>query len=117
MLEAGSPANDVLFPPDRDKAAEEVRRTLGIPEDHRVVLYAPTYRDHLAHPVRLPDPSDRTAPGPYRWDPASTRTPSRARSAPATRCWSGSTPGSPAGSRTGPACSTSRTTRARPDCS
>ncbi|MBK3589857.1 CDP-glycerol glycerophosphotransferase family protein, partial [Streptomyces sp. MBT57] len=50
VLEAGSPANDVLFPPDRDKAAEEVRRTLGIPEDHRVVLYAPTYRDHLAHP-------------------------------------------------------------------
>ncbi|NEE55554.1 hypothetical protein G3M55_64610, partial [Streptomyces sp. SID8455] len=60
-----------LFPPDRDKAAEEVRRTLGIPEDHRVVLYAPTYRDHLAHPPSAsPDPSDRTAPGPYRWDPA-----------------------------------------------
>ncbi|MDX2408619.1 CDP-glycerol glycerophosphotransferase family protein, partial [Streptomyces microflavus] len=71
VLEAGSPANDVLFPPDRDKAAEEVRRTLGIPEDHRVVLYAPTYRDHLAHPPSAsPDPSDRTAPGPYRWDPA-----------------------------------------------
>ncbi|MFD8117415.1 bifunctional glycosyltransferase/CDP-glycerol:glycerophosphate glycerophosphotransferase [Streptomyces microflavus] len=71
VLEAGSPADDVLFPPDRDKAAEEVRRTLGIPEDHRVVLYAPTYRDHLAHPPSAsPDPSDRTAPGPYRWDPA-----------------------------------------------
>ncbi|XMN08675.1 CDP-glycerol glycerophosphotransferase family protein [Streptomyces griseobrunneus] len=71
VLEAGSPAADVLFPPDRDKAAEEVRRTLGIPEDHRVVLYAPTYRDHLAHPPSAsPDPSDRTAPGPYRWDPA-----------------------------------------------
>ncbi|MEU0760678.1 CDP-glycerol glycerophosphotransferase family protein [Streptomyces microflavus] len=71
VLEAGSPANDVLFPPDRDEAAEEVRRTLGIPEDHRVVLYAPTYRDHLAHPPSAsPDPSDRTAPGPYRWDPA-----------------------------------------------
>ncbi|MDJ1643338.1 bifunctional glycosyltransferase/CDP-glycerol:glycerophosphate glycerophosphotransferase [Streptomyces pakalii] len=68
VLEAGSPANDVLFPPVRDKAAEEVRRGLGIPEEHRVVLYAPTYRDHLAHP-----PSafpGRTAPGPYRWDPA-----------------------------------------------
>ncbi|MFE1821030.1 CDP-glycerol glycerophosphotransferase family protein [Streptomyces anulatus] len=67
VLEAGSPANDVLFPPDRDKAAEEVRRGLGIPEDHRVVLYAPTYRDHLAHP---PAATGRTAPGPYRWDPA-----------------------------------------------
>lgn len=68
VLEAGSPANDVLFPPDRDKAAEEVRRGLGIPQDHRVVLYAPTYRDHLAHPPAAS--ADRTAPGPYRWDPA-----------------------------------------------
>ncbi|MFJ7411933.1 CDP-glycerol glycerophosphotransferase family protein [Streptomyces sp. NPDC098077] len=68
VLEAGSPANDVLFPPDRDKAAEEVRRGLGVPEDHRVVLYAPTYRDHLAHPPAAS--ADRTAPGPYRWDPA-----------------------------------------------
>ncbi|MFE9700145.1 CDP-glycerol glycerophosphotransferase family protein [Streptomyces sp. NPDC006270] len=68
VLEAGSPANDVLFPPERDKAAEEVRRGLGIPEDHRVVLYAPTYRDHLAHPPAASP--DRTAPGPYRWDPA-----------------------------------------------
>ncbi|WP_103533282.1 CDP-glycerol glycerophosphotransferase family protein [Streptomyces sp. SM11] len=68
VLEAGSPANDVLFPPDRDKAAEEVRRGLGIPQGHRVVLYAPTYRDHLAHSPAAS--ADRTAPGPYRWDPA-----------------------------------------------
>ncbi|WP_228991674.1 CDP-glycerol glycerophosphotransferase family protein [Streptomyces sp. DH8] len=68
VLEAGSPANDVLFPPDRDKAAEEVRRGLGVPGDHRVVLYAPTYRDHLAHPPSASP--DRTDPGPYRWDPA-----------------------------------------------
>ncbi|MFD5988670.1 CDP-glycerol glycerophosphotransferase family protein [Streptomyces cyaneofuscatus] len=71
VLEAGSPANDVLCAPDRDKAAEEIRRTLGVPEDHRVVLYAPTYRDHLAHPPSASrDAPDRTAPGPYRWDPA-----------------------------------------------
>ncbi|MEV4880927.1 bifunctional glycosyltransferase/CDP-glycerol:glycerophosphate glycerophosphotransferase [Streptomyces cyaneofuscatus] len=71
VLEAGSPANDVLCAPDRDKAAEEIRRTLGVPEDHRVVLYAPTYRDHLAHPPSASHGSpDRTAPGPYRWDPA-----------------------------------------------
>ncbi|MFK0144999.1 CDP-glycerol glycerophosphotransferase family protein [Streptomyces griseus] len=68
VLEAGSPANDVLFPPDREKTAEEVRRGLGIPEDHHVVLYAPTYRDHLAHPPAAS--GDRAAPGPYRWDPA-----------------------------------------------
>ncbi|MFF3031565.1 CDP-glycerol glycerophosphotransferase family protein [Streptomyces rubiginosohelvolus] len=69
VLEAGSPANDVLCAPDRDKAAEEIRRTLGVPEEHRVVLYAPTYRDHLAHPPSASS-ADRTAPGPYRWDPA-----------------------------------------------
>ncbi|ALU94146.1 glycosyl transferase [Streptomyces globisporus C-1027] len=68
VLEAGSPANDVLCAPDRDKTAEEIRRTLGVPEEHRVVLYAPTYRDHLAHPPSASP--DRTAPGPYRWDPA-----------------------------------------------
>ncbi|MFF6910283.1 CDP-glycerol glycerophosphotransferase family protein [Streptomyces sp. NPDC012389] len=71
VLEAGSPANDVLCAPDREKAAEEIRRTLGVPKDHRVVLYAPTYRDHLAHPPSaVPHSPDRTAPGPYRWDPA-----------------------------------------------
>ncbi|MFI7238540.1 CDP-glycerol glycerophosphotransferase family protein [Streptomyces cyaneofuscatus] len=71
VLEAGSPANDALCAPDRGKAAEEIRRTLGVPEDHRVVLYAPTYRDHLAHPPSASrDAPDRTAPGPYRWDPA-----------------------------------------------
>ncbi|WP_073215736.1 CDP-glycerol glycerophosphotransferase family protein [Streptomyces sp. NBRC 110465] len=69
VLEAGSPANDLLFPPERDKVAEEVRRGLGIPAEHRVVLYAPTYRDHLAHPPAAAS-ADRTAPGPYRWDPA-----------------------------------------------
>ncbi|WP_405694346.1 CDP-glycerol glycerophosphotransferase family protein [Streptomyces sp. NBC_01185] len=64
VLEAGSPADDLLCSPGRDKAAERVRRTLGIPAGHRVVLYAPTYRDHLAHP-----PAGGGPPR-YRWDPA-----------------------------------------------
>ncbi|MEV5679752.1 CDP-glycerol glycerophosphotransferase family protein [Streptomyces sp. NPDC052179] len=67
VLEAGSPANDLLFSPDRDKTAERVRRGLGIPEGHRVVLYAPTYRDHLAHP---PGALPAHSPCLYRWDPA-----------------------------------------------
>ncbi|MFI8438722.1 CDP-glycerol glycerophosphotransferase family protein [Streptomyces sp. NPDC079020] len=67
VLEAGSPANDLLLSPDRDKTAERVRRGLGIPDGHRVVLYAPTYRDQLAHaPGALPAHS----PALYRWDPA-----------------------------------------------
>ncbi|MGW0791827.1 bifunctional glycosyltransferase/CDP-glycerol:glycerophosphate glycerophosphotransferase [Streptomyces sp. NPDC002911] len=67
VLEAGSPADDLLSAPGRDKTAERVRRELGIPDGHRVVLYAPTYRDHLAHPPSgVPAGSDPL----YRWDPA-----------------------------------------------
>ncbi|MFF9686052.1 CDP-glycerol glycerophosphotransferase family protein [Streptomyces sp. NPDC014623] len=67
VLEAGSPADDLLFAPGRDRTAERVRRGLGIPDGHRVVLYAPTYRDHLAHaPADVP----RGASPLYRWDPA-----------------------------------------------
>ncbi|MFE9726461.1 CDP-glycerol glycerophosphotransferase family protein [Streptomyces sp. NPDC005794] len=67
VLEAGSPADDLLSAPGRDKTAERVRRGLGIPDGHRVVLYAPTYRAHLAHPPSgVPGGS-----GPlYRWDRA-----------------------------------------------
>ncbi|SDK69664.1 bifunctional glycosyltransferase/CDP-glycerol:glycerophosphate glycerophosphotransferase [Streptomyces indicus] len=51
VLEAGSPRNDVLFAADRAKVADRVRAELGLsPEDERrIVLYAPTYRDHLIH--------------------------------------------------------------------
>ncbi|MEU8703935.1 CDP-glycerol glycerophosphotransferase family protein [Streptomyces sp. NPDC048565] len=67
VLEAGCPADDLLFAPGRDKTAERVRRRLGIPDGHRVVLYAPTYRDHLAHPTAgVPAGSSPL----YRWDPA-----------------------------------------------
>ncbi|MEZ0072825.1 CDP-glycerol glycerophosphotransferase family protein [Planotetraspora sp. GP83] len=42
MLESGYPRTDVLFRPGRDRW---VRRRLSIPEDRRVILYAPTWRD------------------------------------------------------------------------
>ncbi|MEV6654599.1 CDP-glycerol glycerophosphotransferase family protein [Streptomyces sp. NPDC051219] len=58
VLEAGSPGNDLLFAPDRRKTAERVRRELGIEDGRRVVLYAPTFRDHLAY-----------APGRHRFNP------------------------------------------------
>jgi CDP-glycerol glycerophosphotransferase len=47
MLETGYPRDDVLARPDRDVLTQEVRRRLGLPEGKRVVLYAPTYRDHV----------------------------------------------------------------------
>ena len=45
VLETGYPRNDLLTDPRRDSVRERVRRSLGIPEDRTVVLYAPTWRD------------------------------------------------------------------------
>ncbi|GAA1940029.1 hypothetical protein GCM10009837_77700 [Streptomyces durmitorensis] len=59
VMEAGSPRNDVLFSEDRGKVAERVRRELDIDPGKRVILYAPTYRDHLAY-----------SPGRFRYEPA-----------------------------------------------
>ncbi|WP_369214171.1 bifunctional glycosyltransferase/CDP-glycerol:glycerophosphate glycerophosphotransferase [Streptomyces flavofungini] len=45
LLETGYPRNDVLLAPDRAERAARVRRTLGLPEGKKVVLYAPTWRE------------------------------------------------------------------------
>ncbi|MFI7338562.1 CDP-glycerol glycerophosphotransferase family protein [Streptomyces sp. NPDC050085] len=61
VLAAGSPRNDVLFaaPDAARERAGRLRRDLGIDPGKRIVLYAPTYRDHLAH-----------SPGRFRHEPA-----------------------------------------------
>ncbi|MDI3421699.1 bifunctional glycosyltransferase/CDP-glycerol:glycerophosphate glycerophosphotransferase [Streptomyces luteolus] len=59
ILQAGSPRNDLFFAEDREKVADRVRAELGLDEDRRIVLYAPTYRDHLAR-----------ARGRFRYEPA-----------------------------------------------
>ena len=48
VLESGYPRNDVLCLPaaEREELAAAVRRRIGLPDDARVVLYAPTYRDY-----------------------------------------------------------------------
>ncbi|MFJ5118452.1 CDP-glycerol glycerophosphotransferase family protein [Kitasatospora sp. NPDC088548] len=50
ILESGSPRNDLLFAPDREKTAEQVRERLGLPEGKKVVLYAPTFREDRRRP-------------------------------------------------------------------
>ncbi|MEE1784336.1 CDP-glycerol glycerophosphotransferase family protein [Streptomyces sp. SP17BM10] len=50
ILESGSPRNDLLFAPDREKTAEQVRERLGLPEGKKVVLYAPTWREDRRRP-------------------------------------------------------------------
>ncbi|MFF2508453.1 CDP-glycerol glycerophosphotransferase family protein [Streptomyces sp. NPDC058067] len=46
VLESGYPRNDLLHAADRAKVAAAVRERLGIPEDRKVVLYAPTWREN-----------------------------------------------------------------------
>ena len=45
ILEAGYPANDPMYAKDRDERAKAIKKNLGIPEDKKVILYAPTWRD------------------------------------------------------------------------
>jgi CDP-glycerol glycerophosphotransferase len=45
VLEIGLPRNDLLAAPEA--RGGQVRAALGLPEGARVVLYAPTYRDHV----------------------------------------------------------------------
>jgi CDP-glycerol glycerophosphotransferase len=48
VLETGLPRTDLLVRPERERIVEEVRRRLGLAA-RRVVLYAPTYLDHLEY--------------------------------------------------------------------
>ncbi len=55
ILAAGYPRDDVLVGPDASRLREETRRRLGIGDDRRAVLYAPTWRDDLATNFRSAD--------------------------------------------------------------
>lgn len=44
VLQAGTPRNDKLFNEDTQEMAKRVRRYYQIPDNGRIVLYAPTYR-------------------------------------------------------------------------
>ncbi|MDQ8705804.1 bifunctional glycosyltransferase family 2 protein/CDP-glycerol:glycerophosphate glycerophosphotransferase [Streptomyces sp. LHD-70] len=46
VLEYGYPRSDLLHAADRAKVAAAVRERLGIPDDAKVVLYAPTWREN-----------------------------------------------------------------------
>ena len=50
ILETGSPRNDILHAPDREKTADQIRERLGLPQGKKVVLYAPTFREDRRRP-------------------------------------------------------------------
>lgn len=45
MLETGYPRNDILYRSDRELLIAEIKRELSLPQDKKVILYAPTWRD------------------------------------------------------------------------
>lgn len=45
ILEYGYPRNDLMYHPDKEKIAEDIKRKLGIPAGKKTILYAPTWRD------------------------------------------------------------------------
>jgi len=45
MLEFGYPRNDLLYAPDKEERARKIKEQIGIPQDKKVILYAPTWRD------------------------------------------------------------------------
>ena len=59
ILNSGLPRNDILLhDADRAKAAQTVRKSLGIPADRKLLLFAPTFRDRgAAHGRFLQNPA------------------------------------------------------------
>lgn len=45
MMEYGYPRNDILYWPNKDEIAQQLKEKLGIPKDKKTILYAPTWRD------------------------------------------------------------------------
>lgn len=46
ILEIGYPRNDILFHRNTEEFQLQLKKELGIPEDKKVILYAPTWRDN-----------------------------------------------------------------------
>lgn len=45
MIESGYPRNDFLYTDNRPETMKAIKRKINIPEDKKVILYAPTWRD------------------------------------------------------------------------
>lgn len=45
MLEYGYPRNDILYWPNKNEIAQQLKEKLGIPKAKKTILYAPTWRD------------------------------------------------------------------------
>lgn len=46
ILEIGYPRNDILFSSNNDADIARIKKSLGLPENKKIILYAPTWRDN-----------------------------------------------------------------------
>ncbi|TAH71160.1 MAG: CDP-glycerol glycerophosphotransferase family protein [Anaerolineaceae bacterium] len=46
ILEIGYPRNDILFRKNKKEEIYKIKEMLGLPQDKRIILYAPTWRDN-----------------------------------------------------------------------
>jgi CDP-glycerol glycerophosphotransferase (TagB/SpsB family) len=46
ILELGYPRNDIFYKDDIENDKEKIKQKLGIPDNKKVILYAPTFRDN-----------------------------------------------------------------------
>jgi len=46
VLEVGYPRNDIFYKPERNEIVKRVKHRLNLPEDKKIILYAPTFRDN-----------------------------------------------------------------------
>ncbi len=45
MLKFGYPRNDILHAENKERIASDIKKRIGIPDNKKVILYAPTWRD------------------------------------------------------------------------
>lgn len=48
VLEVGQPRSDILFSEDKSSMISKVKKYFNIPDDKKVILYVPTFRDDLS---------------------------------------------------------------------
>ncbi|WHY95073.1 CDP-glycerol glycerophosphotransferase family protein [Neobacillus cucumis] len=51
IIESGYPRNDIFYFPNRDDIASNFKKEHHLPEDKKIILYAPTWRDNQYHQV------------------------------------------------------------------
>lgn len=45
ILDTGYPRNDILYDAEKERLITDIKKELNLPEDKKVILYAPTWRD------------------------------------------------------------------------